>query len=908
MAIQGFVKKVWNKSVVCIELRVLIIRKFLFKDIHGLVVLVCTFFVFFSPLKVLAQVDSLYVHEAFRQIEDSKRIKFFYRYEWIQGKKLPLSAINSDLSIFMEAVLSTSNITYLIYRDKYVILLPREGMDAPKGTSAIRENLSLEKFLLRGSVKDANSGEAIPGVSIYISDLGIGTTSNSVGYYELLIPRGVYTLTVSAVGKASLSSNLVSENNKELNFDLFDQTISLSEVVVKGEAIDRNVNSVDMGLVKLNSRLMKLMPKFFGETDILKSVSMLPGVSSVGEGSSGFNVRGGNVDQNLVLLDDVPVLNTSHLFGFMSAFNPDVVKDVTLYKAGIPANFGGRISSVMDVKVKDSESKKIVGAGSLGIITSKVMLEGPLFRDKTSFVIGARYGYPNWLLKKVPDKNIRNSSASFYDFNLVMKHHINTKNSICASVYNSVDHFKLAGDTLYGYSTFNSSLRLNSLISKRLILTVSGNYSDYSYSLEANSNGLGFLATFGVRSYTGKVDLTIFSSAKNKMDLGIMAIAHRFSPGNLKPGNGSSVNSLNVQQERAIESAFYLSDEFKLNNGIALQAGVRFSQYTNVGPGSTFIYQENIPKSLSSIIDTVVYKRDDRIRTYNGLEPRVSVKISLHQNGSIKLSYNRNMQYMHLISNATAVSPLDTWKSSNWNIKPQSGNHFALGYFRNFNTNVIETSLEVYYKKVEGMLEYKDGANLFLNQAIETELLPATAKMYGLELFVRKNSGKATGWISYTYSRSFRKVDGPTIQEKINNGNYYPSNFDRPHNLSTVLNFRFNRRLSLSSNFTYSSGRPITYPVNIYIVDGYVVTHYSDRNSERLLSYHRMDISFNIEQNLKLNKRWKGSWSLSIYNVYGRKNQYSVFFKPTYNGKLPQAYQLSVLGSVLPSITYNFTF
>ncbi|MBX2961526.1 MAG: TonB-dependent receptor [Cyclobacteriaceae bacterium] len=872
---------------------------------------VCTLLFIFGSLQLIAQVKTVPLKDAFNKVEKNHQVKFFYKNSWINEITVDESSLKLQLPEFLALALDNNGLPYKHY-GKHIILLKPDNNKAASAQNQVTydENPVFDgkEYSISGKITEANTGESIVGASVFIQELKTGTTSNALGFYSITLPSGMYNFQFSAAGKAASSQRIVLNKPLSLNIELYDHLTQLNEVVVKAEAMDRNISSIDIGLVKLDAKALQKMPAFMGTADVIKSITLLPGVSTVGEGAAGFNVRGGNVDQNLILLDEVPLFNSSHLLGFYSIINADEIKDMTLYKGGIPSQYGGRISSVLDIRLKDGNSKKFSGKGNLGMISSGLSLEGPIIKDKTSFSVGGRYAYPNWILKRIPDYNIRNSEAYFYDLNATINHQINQKNSIRLSSYLSEDGFKFAADTLYGWQTKNLALKWSTLPSEKIFLSTTLISSDYSYQVEGQNTGNEYTADFGIKTVGAKVDGSYFASLKHKIDFGISTNFYSFNPGSLVPAEGSSLNRQELETEKSIESAIYIGDEIKFNSRFTIQAGVRYSLYSFIGPKEVFIYDPSFPKSPSTIIDTVSYNAGEIIKTYSGIEPRASLKFSLNNTSSVKVGYHRAYQYLHLISNTTAISPLDIWKSSDQFIKPQIGDQYSAGYFKNFLNNVIETSVELYYKEIQNMVDYKDGANLFLNPFLETQLLPAFGKAYGIELFIRKNSGNLTGWLGYTYSRSLRKVSGSTREETINLGEYFPSNFDKPHDLSTVLNYKFNRRFSISSNFTYSTGRPITYPDAVFIVDGYSVVQFSERNTSRIPDYNRLDLAFILDESLNKTRKWKGSWTLSIYNVYGRKNPYSIFFQPNFKGSLAQAYRLSVLGTVFPSLTYNFRF
>jgi outer membrane receptor protein involved in Fe transport len=862
--------------------------------------------------------DSVAFQTAIRQLEKRDNVKFFYRQPSVLQKRISSASMQLPLKQFLDNEVGRLGLGYvLLYENRYVILYsgknPTVNAISSDAASSVSTTISAagpsvtEGAGIRGVVIDALTGEPVPGATVFDVEQQRGVVTNHAGEYLLPLSQGTHNIRVSAIGKAQLVRPIDIGGDMRMDFEVFEKTTELDNVTITADGMNRNVASVGMSQVKIDIKTLKSMPPFVGEVDIVRGLLLLPGVSTVGEGSSGFNVRGGNVDQNLILLDEVPLFNSSHLFGFFSTFNPDMVKDVMLYKGGMPANFGGRISSVLDVKLKDGNQTKFSSSGGIGVISSRLLVEGPI-GPKTSFIVGGRYAYPDWALKRVPDLNVAQSSSSFYDVNLRVKHQFNDRNSLALSVYRSQDNFKFAADTTYGWNTTNFSLVWRTAITKRLVGNVNAIYSQYKNKVTGFKPTYEFDAEFGIDTREVKADLTYFSHPSNRVDFGASLTSYVFAPGKLTPGEGSSLNPVELQTDFGTEQGFYASDELKINERITINAGLRYSRYSNYGSGNVLVYDPLAPRHPSTVVDTLSYGEGETIRTYSGWEPRFSAKINVDDQSAVKLSFNRNMQYLQLISNTSAISPLDLWKTSNYYIKPQSGIQVATGYFRNFFNNRLESSIEVYYKRTHNVVEYKNGANLFLNPYLESELLNAEGKAYGVEMFVKRNVGKLTGWISYTYSRSFVRTIGATPEETINKGEYYPSNFDKPNNASIVGNYAFTRRLSLSANFTYSTGRPITYPTSVYVIDGYSFAQFTERNQARIPDYHRLDLSFTVEESLRRTKKWKGSWTFALYNVYGRKNAYSVFFRPQYTGSQTQSYRLAVVGTIFPSITYNFRF
>ncbi|RDV15707.1 TonB-dependent receptor [Pontibacter diazotrophicus] len=763
------------------------------------------------------------------------------------------------------------------------------------------------KANLAGHLRDSKTGEPIIGAAVYIESPLIGTTSDQYGYYSLTLPVGRHELKVKAIGLQNTRRHIMLYSEGKLNIDIAEDVRTLKEVLVEAEK-DKNVSGLQMGMEKLDIRTIKQVPTAFGETDILRVVLTLPGVKSVGEGSTGMNVRGGSTDQNLILFDDATIYNPSHLFGFFSAFNPDILKTVELYKSGIPAKYGGRLSSVLEVTSRDGNKKEFAGSGGIGLLTSRLTLEGPIRKDKTSFLIGGRSTYSDWLLKKLPNKSFNESSAGFYDINGHISHEINEKNTLYLNGYLSKDRFQLGADTLYRFSNQAASLKWKHIFQNKLYGVLTGVYSHYDYDVTSKKNPVNASRlTFGINQSNLQADFSYFPTSKHTVDFGASSILYNVNPGTLTPNSPESLIAPNrLQAERAIESAIYASDRFDITRRFSVSVGLRYSFFNAMGPRSVNNYAPGAPKTEGTIQDTAVYKSGDVFATYHGPEYRLSARLGLTDNSSVKLSFNRMRQYIHMLSNTTSISPTDVWKLSDANIRPQVGDQLALGYYRNFRANTIEFSVEGYYKKMQDFLDYKSSATLVMNHHIETDVAGAEGKAYGVEVMLRKATGKMNGWVSYTYSRTLVRLDDAETGEKINNGEYYPSNFDKPHDFTLISNYRFSQRFSTSVNFTYSTGRPITLPLAKYTLGNSQRIYYSDRNAYRVPDYYRLDLALNIEGNHKIKKLAHSSWTLAVYNLTGRRNPYSIYFKAE-EGRI-NGYKMSIFGQPIPTITYNFRF
>ncbi|MCA6073984.1 TonB-dependent receptor [Fulvivirga sedimenti] len=770
--------------------------------------------------------------------------------------------------------------------------------------TALREGV---KVNINGYVRKTDSGEGVVGAMVYVENPNVAAATDIYGYYTLTLPQGRHTVRVRSLGMKETKREVIVYAEGSLDIEMKDDVIALKEVVVQAEKT-ANVTGLQMGMERLDITKVKQVPTVLGEADIIKVALTLPGVQTVGEGSSGFNVRGGATDQNLILINDAVIYNPSHFFGFFSVFNPDVIKNATLLKSGIPAEYGGRISSVLDINSKDGNKRKFGVQGGISPVTARVAVEGPIIKDKMSFVIGGRSTYSDWLLKQVPDNDVKNSNAAFYDISAKISTEFSDKDALYLSGYFSKDKFQLYSDSLIQYQNLNGSVKWKHVFSPKLFAVVTGSYSDYQYELDYEGDSLqSFNLNYRLTSVNGKLDFSYFPSEKHKVDFGASVLRYDILPGEQVPLNPESdIVPIRLEDEAALESAVYVGDNFDLSDRLSLYLGLRYSFYQYLGPRTVFSYRDGFPKSSSTLTDTTQYGKNDVISRYHGPEYRLSARYTLNRFSSLKLSFNRSRQYIQTLSNTTAITPTDTWKLSDPHVKPQVGDQVALGYYRNFRNNSIEGSIEVYYKTIQDVLEYKGGAKLILNPVIEQDLLTAMNKSYGVEFLLKKKVGKLDGWISYTYSRSLNRVDGESSEERINNGEYFPSNFDKPHSLNVIGNFKFSRRVNVSGSFVYSTGRPITYPVAKYFFNGSERVYYSGRNEFRIPDYLRLDISLQLEGNHKVDKPAHSSWSFAVYNLLGRKNAYSVFFVAE-QGEV-NGYKLSVFGSAIPTITYNFNF
>jgi hypothetical protein len=764
------------------------------------------------------------------------------------------------------------------------------------------------KATIAGYVKDDKSGEPIVGVSIFADTASSAVTTDQFGYYSFTLSKGRHNIRLSDAGMKDTRRQIILFSDGRLDVEMHDAVTTLRAVIVSADKTS-NTKSVQMGVNRLNIKTIRQVPVVFGEADVLKVVLTLPGVTSVGEAANGINVRGGSTDQNLILFDGATVYNPTHLFGFFSSFNPDLVKGIELYKSTIPERYGGRLSSVLDVSMPDGNTKKWTGVAGIGPLTSKLTVEGPLQKDKTTLVAGLRTTYSDWLLNTLPaSSSYSNSRANFYDANIRIAHTVNTKNTLYIMGYYSSDQFNLQNDTTYKYSNANANIKWKHIFNNRSNALFTAGFDHYQYSISNTRDSVnGFKLGFQINQTYLRAEFNYAPDNKNQINYGISTIRYDLHPGTYGPvGRESLVVDSAVPAEQGLESALYLGDQYSVSNRLSVSAGLRYSIFNYLGPHDQYDYVPGVPRELSTIVDTTVYGRNKVIKTWSAPEVRLSARFSLSETGSLKASFNTLEQYIHMLSNTISVSPTDIWKLSDSHLKPQRGKQVSLGYYQNFSGNTVEASVEVYYKWINNYLDYKSGASLLLNPHIETDVLETKGKAYGAEFLLRKLTGKFNGWVSYTWSRTLLRQDDPLAGELINNGNWYPASFDKPNNFNFIGNYRFSHRYSFSTNLVYSTGRPITLPLAVFDLGGSPGLYYSLRNQFRIPDYFRMDLSFILDGNHRIKQITHNFWTVGVYNLTGRKNPYSVYFIQE-AGKI-KGYQLSIFGTQIPFVTYTIKF
>jgi hypothetical protein len=863
-------------------------------------------------------------------LEDRFSVKIFYDPLWIEKQNLnPFPASCATPEEALNILISGKNMAIIKIQESDYSIVPAEIVKNIIEQRDTLLNSSNEVLLIgnindynrnktaeiRGTVSDGKTGEPIVGATVIIKSLKLGVITDSKGFFKLSLNPGNYSITITNVGFEDYTNQIKVLSSGNLNAELFEKSIKIEEIIVASQKANRNVISSQMSIIELDKKMIKQLPPVMGEKDLIKSFSMLPGVTSSGEFGTGISVRGGGSDQNLFLLDETPIYNTSHVFGLISAFSPDVINNVTLYKGFIPADYGERVSSIIDIQLKNGNDKAFHANGGIGLIDNRLSIEGPIVNNKVSFIVGGRSSYSDWLLADIPDAQLGNSKANFYDFIIGVNANITEKQRLSCFFYNSYDYFNYDDEIKYSNTNYAGEIKWNYYQNSNLYYSIAVSYSDYGIEKKDLTNAVEeTLSNTGIYSFSLRSDMVYNVGHGHVLKTGVQAINYHTNPGKQQPLDSTS-NAPNIVLDhgQGWELAYYLSDDINLTDKISVNAGLRYSLYLCLGPGTVFNYSPGVPRSVSSISDTVKYANNSLITKYYGLEPRVSLKYQFGNSSSTKISYTRNIQYISLISTSAVQTPDDIWEIANKYIKPVLSNTIALGYYKNLEDNTIETNAEIYYRTLDNLTDYINGAELTMNSHIETELVDAQGKSYGAEIMIKKNTGFWDGWLSYTYSRSFKKTNSTYLEDMINNNNYYPSSYDKPNDFNMMLTYHANRRLRFSWNFTYSTGRPVTLPIAMYETDGTWKVSYGDRNSQRLPDYNRLDFSVSLDESLKIKKKWKGSWTFSVLNVYARKNAYSVFFQeetPSAANDYRQfgLYKLYIIGEPFPTLTYNFIF
>jgi hypothetical protein len=878
-------------------------------------------------------------------VEEQTGVTFFYLEPWIRGIRVTVSGEEISLRRTLEQTLLPAGLyhhieggrqIYLTQQQPLVYNLPDySGDESSSGLNGEEESAStssaeqryidgrkagiLETLqvgtreegegknvaVLHGKITDVETGDPMIGATIYLEELSNGTATDVDGRFSMVVRPGKYTVEFKCMGMEDQRYYLDVLSGGDLDITMQKSVIALTEVVVMANRY-HNVRGTQMGFDRLNYKVMKEVPVVMGEKDVLKVIQLLPGVQTIGEGAAGFNVRGSAADQNMIYINKVPVYNSSHLFGFFTSFSPDIVKDFTLYKSNLPASYGGRLASVFDITARQGNLNKYTAHGGISPVTGRLSVEGPIKRGKSSFILAGRSTYSDWLLTRLEDPALRDSEANFYDVSGMLTLEPGEKTLIKAFGYYSHDYFKLGTTNQYDYNNAGGSLNIRRRMGSRISADLALVYGAYDFTtINEQVASEAWTQSFKIEHYEAKLDMTWLSLGKHRLTFGGNANLYNLDRGMVLPYGDISIRApLDLGLDNGLETAVYLADEIVLTPRLTLYGGLRFSSYMSLGPDEVQIYGEGMPMQPGSVVEVIDAGPYEVIKTYTGLEPRAALNFMLGANNSLKLSYNRVNQYIFMLSNTIAISPTDQWKLVDYNITPPYVDQVSLGFYQDFPRGGINTSLEVYYKSIGDVVDYRDGANFISTPHVEQLTLQGKQEAYGFEALFKKNVGKLSGWIAYSYSRSTMLVNSPLSSERINFGKPYPSNFDRPHNLSVVTNVKLNRRLSFSANLVYNTGRPVTYPISIYYLDGIQFVDYSDRNSYRIPDYFRVDFSINLEGNLKERKLFHSYWMINFYNATGRKNAYSIYFQNdegTING-----YKLSIFGQMVVTLSWNF--
>ncbi|MDX1348658.1 MAG: TonB-dependent receptor [Putridiphycobacter sp.] len=769
--------------------------------------------------------------------------------------------------------------------------------------------LSQTNFTLSGNIKDSSTGEDIIGARIQVAEIpSKGAITNVYGFYSLTLPAGTYTINYNFIGYQKISKKITLDQNITKNVELVLSTEMLQEVEVTGEKLGDNLKTTEMGVEKISVKDIESIPVLFGEQDIMKTMQLLPGVKSAGEGNSGFYVRGGGADQNLILLDEAPVYNASHLLGFFSVFNSDALKDVKLYKGGAPAEFGGRLSSVMDIKMKEGNSKKVSASGGIGLISSRLTLEAPIVKNKGSFILSGRRTYVDQFLRFSNNENLDGAGLYFYDFNAKANYRISDKDRVFVSGYLGRDQFKFGNQLQFDWGNITSTARWNHVYNGKLFGNATFIFSKYNYVIGIGEGNTKVEIGSQIQDFNFKKDFDYYLNSNNTISFGGNIIHHTFEPGDINIGQDLGFTIDDIPVKHSIESALYVSNDQKIGNRLNLTYGLRYSNFTQIGPGETYTFTEE-----GEIDSTTYWSTNEPVVSYNGLSPRLGINVVLNEKSSLKGGYSRTYQFMHLISNSTSATPTDIWLPSSPIIKPQIADQYSIGYFRNFKKNTIEFSAEAYYKDFQNVIDYRDGAEITLNPNVEAELLFGIGRAYGLELLAKKKVGNFTGWLSYTISKTENKIDG------INKGDWFSAKQDRTHDISIVLMYKLNQRLNFSASWVYYTGNAVTFPSGKYTIEGQVINEFTERNGYRMPDYHRLDLGVTLNNKkteiitdadnnqIEVPKKFESSWNFSVYNAYGRENAYSITFQNNEITGQTEAVKLALF-KIIPSITYNFKF
>ncbi|HYQ59018.1 MAG TPA: TonB-dependent receptor [Draconibacterium sp.] len=859
-----------------------------------------------------------------QDLEANYDLRLYFRTAWIKDYTITNQFENTPLLQALNNVFYEHDLTYDFFQDDGIVIFQRSAdtrsnFDNYSQTLVVGNPMNLGRYKtaqLKGQIVDGTDGEPLVGAVVYCNELQKGTSSSANGSFEMQLPTGDHTLNITYIGfeRSTVSVRIIEDGSAY--FQLFEESHNLDEVTVLGT--DADLPRAQMSMVQMTGKEIQKLPALMGEVDVLKGLTMLAGVQTVGELSSGFNVRGGNTDQNLILLNGSPVFNSSHLFGFMSLINPDVVENVRLFKGGMPARYGERVASVMQVDFKEGNNEILSIYGGIGLINSRLAIDGPLTKNKKlTAIIGGRSSYTDWILQKLPNLDLNQGVTHFYDVSGKLTYKFNQHNKISAMVYTSFDEFSTSTQSINEYGSLLANLRLNNRFAEKLYGQLDLAYSKYDYRLTDLANGKPFEAYFldnQLEYSSAAYNFRWHPNERHNAEAGFKAVYNKIKPGEIIPFQDTTVIvGRKLNEEKTLDWSVYISDEFQIRPNLSIVAGLRYNHFSNIGTPLVYLYDPDQPKTPATVIDSMQFGKNEVSASYRGIEPRLALNYDFDINTSLKLSYQRTRQNIFQLSNNAVISPAETWKAADYHLKPLISDQLAIGLENNSLLENIDLSAEVYYKHLQNLIEYKNGAQLIMNDHVETALVPTQGYSYGIELSAGKNLGRLTGYASYVYSRTMRKNTSEFNDENLWQGDYYPSIYDKPHDLSINATYNISRRWRVSGNFVLVSGRPTTLPEIKYEFAGENLVYYSDRNKYRMPPYHRFDLSITFDENLRKKRSWKGSWTLSIYNVYGRNNPYSVYYKKTVPGQINNyttysLFKLSVIGIPVPSLTYNFRF
>lgn len=844
--------------------------------------------------KISRNFNNIPLSEALDVLERDYGATIYIKPEWTRGVRASANLEDKTVLDALSIMLRGTTLSVQQIKSGFYVIFDENAVQEQSYSVSIK-----------GTVRDANNGEVIIGASVLLPELELGTVTDINGNYSLQVPSGSYLLRVKAVGNSEISEVRDFTEDQTLDIDLFSKTLELDDIVISGRSADENISDARSGRVSMELESIRKLPALMGEPDISRIVQSLPGVQTVGEGARGFNIRGGNIDQNLVLMDGIPIYNSSHLLGFFSVFNPDLVSNFTVLKGSIPAEYGGKLSSVIAVEMSTPSTEGFEISGGVGPVSNKLSANVPI-SEKFSIRLGGRYSDPSWLLNNVPDRDVRASSARFSDGNVKLRYQINEKNVVEFTSYLSTDFYDLGRDSAYAYDSKALGMNWVSDINDKWFTQTNIYFSDYDAELQDATTNRQAITENGIQSTGIKSTVDYHPSDYFNVRAGVEAKASKIDLGRRNPdGANSQIESKAISEEESMEMALFGEANFQLNEALNLTGGLRLSSFNRLNADQEFVFSEEQARSAFSITDTLDLGSFKNL--YNNIEPRFGFNLRVSQESSLKGNYTRSVQYEHLFTNSTASLPTDQWRTSSETIRPQIANQFSLGYFRNFNENLWETSIEVYYKDFERLNLVRTGANILLRDVLAADILEGTGRSVGAEFLIRKNRGKVTGWLSYFYSRTRNRVQSDFREDRINNGEFFAADFDRPHNLNFSTSMKLSRLWTMSANFVYNTGRPVTIPVSSYVVGGVRLFTVNERNNVRTPDIHRLDLSWTLEGNNKRNSRWRNSFTFSIYNVYGRDNPFSVFAQALDN-TIPRTFRLTVFGNPIPSFTYNFQF